>query len=446
MEIKSDISNCMRPAIPTDAGAHALAAQYQLQASQWMSAEELRSAGLRQLQRVLEVALQNIPYWSAVLRDIDFQPGKALAFEDFRRLPVLTRTGLQDLGDALLNRNVPLGHGRPQRGSTSGSTGSPVTFYKTDLTQHFWRAFTLREHLWHKRDFSARLAAIRSNVEDGAWPGWGPATDEVVRTGPCSTLNIRADIDRQLDWLAQEDPAYLITHPSNLHALARRAIERGLGLPQLKQLRSFGEVLSKDTRDLCRQAWGVGIADTYSAEEVGYIALQCAHGAYHVQAESLLVEILDAQGAPCAPGEIGRVVLTTLHNFAMPLVRYEIGDFARVGEPCTCGRGLPVLRQILGRVRNMLKLPDGSQHWPSFPENRWAHIAPIRQVQVMQKKPDEIVLRVVSTRPLSDHEHRLLIDTFKDTLKFPHHIDIERVASIPRSGNFKFEDFISEIA
>ena len=446
MEIKSDISNCMWPAIPTDAGAHALAAQYQLQASQWMSAEELRTAGLRQLQRVLEVSLENVPHWAAALQEINFQPGKALAFEDFCRLPLLTRTAVQDLGDGLLNRNLPVGHGRLQRGSTSGSTGTPVTFYKTDLTRHFWRAFTLREHLWHKRDFSARLAAIRSNVEDATWPSWGPATDEVFRTGPSSTLNIRADIDRQLDWLVQEDPDYLITHPSNLKALAARAVERGLRLPRLKQLRSFGEVLSNDTRELCRQAWGAEIADTYSAEETGYIALQCPLGAYHVQAESLLVEILDEKGVPCAPGEIGRVVLTTLHNFAMPLLRYDIGDFARAGATCACGRGLPVLQQILGRVRNMLKLPDGSRHWPSFPEDRWAHIAPIRQVQVVQKKLDEIVLRVVSTRVLSDEERGKLIDTFRDTLRFPHRIDIERVESIPRGGNFKFEDFRSEIA
>ncbi|MSQ53505.1 MAG: hypothetical protein EXR28_16680 [Betaproteobacteria bacterium] len=189
----------------------------------------------------------------------------------------------------------------------------------------------------------------------------------------------------------------------------------------------------------------MGIADIYSSEETGYIALQCQQGRYHIQSENLLVEIIGEGGNPCAQGEIGRVLITTLHNFAMPLIRYDIGDFAQFGEPCPCGRTLPVLQQILGRQRNMLTMPDGSQHWPSFPEERWVGIAPIRQIQVFQKKRDEILLRVVSPRPLTPEEAAKLIDTFKDTLKFPHRIDIDRVESIPRGQNAKFEDFQSEI-
>ena len=186
--------------------------------------------------------------------------------------------------------------------------------------------------------------------------------------------------------------------------------------------------------------------DSYSSEEAGYIALQCPLGAYHVQAENVLVEILDENGNACAPGEIGRVVITTLHNFAMPLIRYAIGDYARAGRPCACGRGLPVLQQILGRQRNMIRLPDGSQHWPSFPEDKGVSIEPVRQIQVVQKKLDEILLRVVSPRPLSSVEAAKLIEAFRDTLGFPYRIAIERVESIPRGRNFKFEDFVSEIA
>lgn len=446
MIIKSEIANCLWPAVPSDAGAQALAAQYQLEASQWLSPRELHNAALGQLQLLLEDAFRNLSYWKDALQRIGFQPGTAITFKDFRRLPLLTRADIQNLGDALLNRNLQNAHGRVYQGRTSGSTGTPITFYQTDLSQHFWRAFTLREHLWHERDFSGKLAAIRSNVEESHGTNWGPATDPVVQTGPCSNLNIRVSIDDQLDWLAREDPDYLITHPSNLKALAARAIERRLRLPRLKQLRTFGEVLSQDTYRLCRRAWRAGIADTYSSEEAGYIALQCPHGAYHVQAENLLVEILGERGKPCAPGIIGRVVITTLHNFAMPLIRYEIGDYARAGKQCACGRGLPVLRQIVGRQRNMLKLPDGSQHWPSFMEDRWAGIAPIRQLQVVQRKLDEILLRVVAPRPLSAEESAKLIDTFKDTLRFPYRIDIERVEAIPRGSNFKFEDFLSEIA
>ena len=103
------------------------------------------------------------------------------------------------------------------------------------------------------------------------------------------------------------------------------------------------------------------------------------------------------------------------------------------------------MRRIMGRVRNMLKLPDGTQHWPSFPEDRWVGIAPIQQLQVVQKSLDTIVLKVKSARALTAVEMSQLTDTFKTTLKFPHRITIEPVASIVRNKNAKFEDFISEI-
>ena len=79
-----------------------------------------------------------------------------------------------------------------------------------------------------------------------------------------------------------------------------------------------------------------------------------------MQAENVLLEIIDAAGNPLPPGNVGRVVITVLHNLAMPLIRYEIGDYAAFGGECTCGRGLPVLERIVGRARNMLRLPDGT--------------------------------------------------------------------------------------
>ena len=116
--------------------------------------------------------------------------------------------------------------------------------------------------------------------------------------------------------------------------------------------------------DETMEAWGVPLSDMYSGREVGYLALQCPqHDHYHVMSEGNFLEVLGDDGRPCQPGETGRVVVTTLHNYVMPLIRYEIGDFAEVGEPCPCGRGLPVLTRILGRQQNMLTLPTGESRW-----------------------------------------------------------------------------------
>ncbi len=399
-----------------------------------------------QLQSLLKHAHDTLPFWRARLAAANFQPAVTPSTEWLSTLPVLTRHEVQTLGDALACDKLPAQHGQVVQGMTSGSTGRPITFYGSELTQLFWRAFTLRDHLWQRRDFSTKLAAIRTGVEQLVTAGWGGATDSVYRTGPLATLNISTDIDAQLEWLREEDPDYLLSFSSNLRALAVRALELGIRLPKLREVRTFGEALPEDLRALCRRAWNVKLVDIYSAQEVGYIALQCpGHDHYHVQSENIIVEILDEHGTACAPGQIGRVVVSTLHNFAMPLIRYDIGDYAESGEPCACGRGLPVIRRILGRRRNLLILPDGRQHWPSYPSDQWAHIAPVRQLQMIQRTREDILLRIVAPRPLTPQESDGLISALQASLGHPFVMQIERVAAIPRAPNFKYEDFISEV-
>ncbi|MGH8670719.1 MAG: phenylacetate--CoA ligase family protein, partial [Burkholderiales bacterium] len=224
-------------------------------------------------------------------------------------------------------------------------------------------------------------------------------------------------------------------------------LAHGIKIPALKQARAFGETLKPDLRELCQRAWGVPVIDTYSAEEIGYIALQCPrHEHYHVQSENVLVEILDEQGRPCTPGEIGRVVITTLHNYAMPLIRYQIMDYAQAGEPCACGRGLPVITRVLGRERNLLTLPDGTLRWPSFLSQRWSSIAPLRQIQLRQRSVENIDFYYVAQRVLSASEKSALVTVFQELLGYPFHIELHHVDEIRYSPNFKYEDFVSELA
>lgn len=423
-----------------------LAVQFELAQTQWWPAAELERSQLQQLGNVLRHAHATIPFWrkrlDAAGYDANVDPTKAW----LQTLPLLTRSEIQAHGSALLSTNVPREHGSVAHGQTSGSTGRPITYYGTELSQFFWQAYTLRDHLWHQRDLSGTLAAIRIRMEREAGPGWGPATDMAFHTGRRATLNIRTDIDEQLAWLDQQDPDYLITHPSNLRALLRRSREKNWRPRRLREARTFAEALPEDLRALCRATWNVRLCDLYSAEETGYIALQCPeHEHYHVQAESLIVEIINERGEPCHAGETGRVVVTPLHNFAMPLIRYEIGDYAVAGAPCPCGRGLPVIGRILGRVRNMLRLPDGRRFYPSFPAEAWAGIAPIRQLQVVQRTPHDIEIRLVAERRLTPDEETELAAVFQQTLSYPFRIAFQYLDEIKRGENYKFEDFISEL-
>jgi phenylacetate-CoA ligase len=132
----------------------------------------------------------------------------------------------------------------------------------------------------------------------------------------------------------------------------------------------------------------------------------------------------------------------------MPLIRYEIGDYAEVGQPCPCGRGLPVLNRILGRQRNMLHLPDGRRRWPSLDHVEGDHdvgLLPIGQLQVVQKTREEIEVNLVAARSLSTVEESILMKHLARALGDSFRIDLHYVTHIPRSPSGKFEDFRSEI-
>jgi dihydroorotase len=153
------------------------------------------------------------------------------------------------------------------------------------------------------------------------------------------------------------------------------------------------------------------------------------------------------QREPCGTGETGRVLVTPLHNYAMPLFRYEIGDYAEVGGRCACGRGLPLLRRILGRERNaLLVAPTGERYWPAFGSRKLAQLAPIVQHQFVQKSLDRIEARLVTERPLTRAEERSLRAYIVANLPYRFALDLAYFDEIPRNASGKFEDFVCEVA
>ena len=280
------------------------------------------------------------------------------------------------------------------------------------------------------------------------FPTWGPPASLLFETGPSHALTVRTGVARQFAWLQAINPDYLLVYPSNLAALLSRFEERGLRLPRLRQIRTINETLTPGIRETARRVLGAGIADTYSSAEVGIIAAQCPEsGLYHVMAESLIVELLDEQGAACVPGQVGRMVVTDLHNFATPLIRYDLGDYAEMADACPCGRGLPALKRIVGRRRNMVRLPDGRALWPAIGGLRYSEIAPVRQFQFIQRGRDTIEVRLVSAAPVTAEQEREIGDLIRKALDFPFKLDfVYFPAQIPRGPGGKFEEFICEVA
>ena len=451
--LKSSIPGIAWPAVPTAAAALRLALLRQLEESQWWPAEALRAQQDRQLSVLLSRAVATVPYYGARLGEAGVRPGRPLTPEVWNRVPLLRREDIQQAGTALHSRTVPRAHRPPHKITTSGATGKPVAVQTTRVTRLFWDVFTLRDHHWHRRDLSGTLAAIRSYPDGKAlYPkgaggrGWAPVASAIYHTGPAYGLAITTSAENQAEWLRRRRPNYLIVYPSSLAELIGYCGERGVAFPELREVCTVSEAVSPELRAACQETLGVKLTDMYSAQETGYLALQCPdHEHYHVQSESVFLEVLDEAGRPCEPGEIGRVVVTSLHNFATPLIRYEIGDYAEVGAPCPCGRGLPVLTRVMGRVRNMVTLPNGERYWPSVYGGRYADIAPIRQLQLVQKSLERIEVRLVVERPLTVEEERELRELVHTRIRHPFEVVFTYHDEIPRGPGGKYEDFKSEL-
>jgi phenylacetate-CoA ligase len=441
------------PAPLSPSASSRMALLFQLEQSQWWSAEALQRAQFEQLRLVVAHAVRTVPHYTrtlAAFADVD-----RLTPERWLELPLLTRADLAPGSRALHSTAVPREHGTVHVDKTSGSTGQPVEFLATDLTAFFWRVFALREHFWHRRDFARKLMAVRyvKDKPEEAQRGlhassWGPATDDVVRTGDAVLYDLRADVSFLAERLLAERPAYLLGHASVLAGLIDHCDRHGLRPEGLQELRSIGEMVPDDLPERAQRLWGANLVDMYTCQEAGYLATQCPDQPQHlhVQSENVLLEVLDAQGHACRPGEIGRVVVTSLNNFASPLIRYELGDYARVGAACPCGRGLPVLERVMGRFRNLVTLPSGDTRWPRIGYEDLRKVAPVDQMQLVQHTLEDIEVRLVMREALTD-AHRAALTVFvQRNLGHPFRLRFERVASIVHPINGKVEAFVSKLA
>ncbi len=437
------------PSFPSPYSASILAAIHQLEQTQWWQTEALSHYQQQQLALVLNHANKTVPFYRDKFKTLAIELGENFDFSQWSNIPIISRQEVQEHQDQFLSEDIPQKHLPLKEINTSGSTGTPLTWSSTVLIRFFQQVLIFRDHLWHKRDFSKKHGGIRycqknssAYPEGSVFPSWNP----VYPTGASYLLNIKTDPLKQLEWIQRNKLNYLITYPSNALALAELCLEKNLSLPELEELLFFGEVADEKVKKTCQEAFDVLLTDTYSANEVGYIALQCPEQEhYHIQSENLYVEILDDQGNPCQPGQVGKVVLTTLHNFAKPLIRYAIGDYAVVGELCSCGRGLPVLKKILGRTRNLLTFPSGERFWPTLPHASLQKIAPVKQRQFVQKTKEQIEVRLVVARNLTEQEEDSLTKHIQKKLGYPFQIIFVYQDKLSRSKGGKFEEFISEV-
>lgn len=234
--------------------------------------------------------------------------------------------------------------------------------------------------------------------------------------------------------------------PSNLEAVVRLMEQRGATLPSLRRIFTGGEVLEDAVRARAGRVLGVDVSDDYGTTEA-FLAWQCPRGSYHVNDEHVYVEIVDDSGGPAAPGTVGRVLFTTLENGVMPLIRYEIDDYAEAAAGvCACGRTLSRLGRVHGRGMNLFRGAGGTLVSP------WKLVEPIRDLptvrksQVVQHAVDRFTVRYVSDLVPDEQTVEGIRARLVALYGAPARFDFERVEEIPRTGRGKFISAICELA
>jgi phenylacetate-CoA ligase len=399
--------------------------------SQYWKPEQLRAYTEYQLERILKAAAK-IPFYT------DRFNGVARP-QDLEALPLLKRADI-----SALNRSVrsmyPAGR-HFFAGASSGSTGMQAQF--------------LFDRSRLRGRYAARLRFLRSH-------GWGPLRRTVWhRTAPFpgeqdadflhhrilpGFMALSTDLAAQVEQLVDIDPVYLYMFPSNLEGMLSVLEHRHLRLRSLRRIFTVSETLEDWLRQRARRILGVEIADQYGATEAS-IAWQCPHGSYHANAEHVLLEVIDDAGRPVTPGEVGRVVITTLENYLMPLVRYEIGDYAITATgACPCGRTLPLLGRVVGRKFSLFRTSDGRLFSATLLTELIRACPGMGQFQLLQRTAESYVVRYVASQPVSTDTESRISREFDAFLGAPVHVTFERVAEIARTKGGKYMIAISDLA
>jgi phenylacetate-CoA ligase len=405
---------------------------------------------LKQVRALLAHCVSQVPYYREVLTAARIVPGDIQTLDDFRRIPLLPHRVYREKVSSALAAQLPAGTFATGVSQTSGSSGTPTSVFRTNMSELWWHAFFLRDLEWCNIDPTLTLAAIRNVMTGGptqnsALQGtslscWLPSLDPFLQTGRSHGMDIRQDPRVQLPWLRRIGPDYLLSYAANLEALAH-VVRHARPLPKLKAIQSISSTLTPESQTAIETAFGVPVKNTYRCAEVGYLASPCPEGhGLHVHAENVLLEVLDEQGRPCVPGQTGRVYVTHLHNLRGPFVRCELGDEVTLGpESCPCGRGLPLLARVQGKNQPMFRLPNG----------RCKHSAgvavPVRlqgghwQHQVIQKAVDHVVVRVAIDATWTEDHAGAIRKIIQEFFEAPLRVDVEihDGLDLPNSGKFQ---------
>ncbi len=410
--------------------------------SQWYDQERLRELQEEALRSLVAYCYERVPYYGELFRSIGLHPGDIRTVEDLSKLPLLEKDMLRGREELFTPR------GRPRwllrKAHTSGTTGKPLTVYR-DLDNVVYEYATLqRQWLWGGLRSNERLATLKGEkrvpADRNKPPFWRYSPSE--RKLVMSSYHLsRRNAEAYVEALRKFRPAGLEGYPSSVYALARFMAEQGISLP-LRAVFTTSETLEPRQRRLIEEVFACKVFDYYGQAERVVAIHTCEQGRYHVLPEYGIAEFLPVKAAE--EGNVYELVGTGLHNRAMPLLRYRLGDTVQLSEEkCPCGRAYPTVKAIIGRRDNYLVTPSGALI------GRLDHVFKgarhIVEAQLVQEVVDRVEVRIVPDRDFAREDAEYVRKKLQERVGSRMQVAIKIVDRIPRSKAGKFRAVVSRV-
>ena len=410
------------------------------------SREELEAVQREKLRDLIQYAYAHVPYVKQCMDRQGIQPEQVRGPEDLHLLPLIRKADVRNNRE-LLRSDIA---GKLASFTTGGSTGEPLIF---DLAKRrvasrvACRQRTSR--WWGVSTGDPELAIWGSPVELKRQDRVRAIRDIFLRTRLLSAFEMNeATMSRYLDVLESGGYRQIFGYPSALYLLCLQARKEARNLRQrgLKVAFVTGEVLFSYQRELITETLGCPVANGYGGRDSALIAHECPQGGMHVLTDALVLEIVDAEGRPVAPGEAGEIVITDLYSHEAPFIRYATGDIAVMGSrPCSCGRALPLLDRIEGRSNDVIIAADGRMI------NSLALIYTLREIpgvdhfRIRQKAVDRFAIQLVKNGQFPPEAEERIRKGWTQLLRVPVEVTFEYMAQLPLEGSGKFRHVVCEI-
>ena len=412
-----------------------------LRATQFWPREKVRQYQWEKLQKLLRHAYANVPYWRRVLDACGATPADLRTPDDFRRLPVLTKPLIRANIVDMIARPLPPEDLLPN--ATGGSTGEPLQLYQD--RQYLRWAHAARMRGWYE------IAGCRQG--DRCAVLWGDVREvhsdfslkerlkEIFQYGTVTLNSFNLSQQRMrkfLRWCRWFRPKLLLGYVTAIDEFAAFLDENHLSFPALRGIVLCAETVYPDVQANIERVFRAPSYNTYGGREVSMIAMECAaKNGLHEVSENNYVEFepIDLPGYPGA----GNLLVTNLNNYAMPLLRYRIGDIGvpSTRESCDCGRGLPLIAQVIGRTTEVFEFYDGTK----IAGEMFIHLMkefPLKEYQFIQVSARKVILRMTVADARVPGLQSRIRAAYRPYLPAEVVIEFEEVNCIERTATGKF--------